>query len=218
MAVKYTIRDGELVSLPWMTLLNAMEERSGHNNVNEGKRTLARQTFFWECGPSRCCCCNNCNLAAFPSPFAPHIRVGRIDHAIDFADGARAQADARALGVPAERPVPGEDWHVEVDGEALRRFHEKHGPDKWDALPRHCEFAVRRLFMHRNTARDLNHAIVEAEAKGKRQLARKLERKLKHQKRWRSFWRGRVEDMRRRADKKATRRLLTQALDATPHN
>lgn len=200
---KYAIHDGELVSLPWKCALEAMERDVGPINVNEGHRTMARQAWFYMCYRTQSC--NNGNLAAVPSPFAPHIRTGRIDHAIDFDDGAKAERWLDTHGIPAWRTVPGENWHVEVDAGALRRFFDDHcGHDKWDTLPKHVEFAVRRLFMHRNQARDQ----AKPENGGKGPKYRKAVR-------WRNFWRNRVEGMLQRSRKQSTTRLLRQALDAS---
>jgi hypothetical protein len=77
--------------------------------------------------------------AARPSPTAPHIRVGRIDHAIDvrFTDGgeARLQRWLERQGVRVRNPVPGEPWHMEVAAEDLRRLAAKLRPktrlEKW---------------------------------------------------------------------------------------
>lgn len=196
--VRYTIHDGELVSLPWKTVLVAMERDVGDNNVNEGHRTFERQQYFWNC--YQCKCCNDGNLAAYPNSNAPHIRSGRIDHAIDFEDGAKAQNWLNAHGIRAYRPVPGESWHVEVNAADLQLFHDRHSRDKWDTLPKHVEFAVRRLFMHRNQARD------EAKS-GKGPAYRK-------QVRYRTFWRNRVEGFLKRARRASTKRLLREALRA----
>jgi hypothetical protein len=65
-------------------------------------------------------------LAAFPSPNAPHIRVGRQAHAIDVnsLDGGenRLQAWLRHQGVRAENTVAGESWHLEVPEADLKRL------------------------------------------------------------------------------------------------
>lgn len=124
MAVRYRSFDGEKVSRQWFQLLTDIRR---HDHVtfhlNEGHRTLARQTQFWNLfragrGP----------IAAFPSPFAPHIRTGRADHACDFnnAEGVRRAAAKR--GVTLTRTVlwPNgsvrEEWHLEANRAQLRRY------------------------------------------------------------------------------------------------
>jgi hypothetical protein len=209
---KYTVHDGELVSLPWKTALVHMERRSGPNNVNEGKRTIARQTYFWNC--YQCQCCNNGNLAARPSPVAPHIRVGRLDHAIDFADGARAEQDLKALGINAWRTVPGEAWHVEVDADNLKAFHEEHAADKWDALPAHIELAVRGFIAARHNVRSMIRDRDKIDSKAQPEEWMKRDRKVADAVRKRGKKRARVERMLERTRKESTKRLLGEALGA----
>jgi peptidoglycan hydrolase-like protein with peptidoglycan-binding domain len=94
MAVQYVPIDGERVSREW-----------------------ARQAYFyalWRSGRG--------NLAARPSNNAPHIRTGRIDHAIDFSNAGAAIAWLRKHGLRATLPVRGESWHVEVPASDLREF------------------------------------------------------------------------------------------------
>jgi hypothetical protein len=209
---KDTIQDGELVSPPWKTALVHMERRSGHNNVNEGRRTLARQLYFWNC--YRCCCCNDCNEAARPLPTAPHIRVGRIDHAIDFNDGARAERDLKALGINAWRSVPKEDWHVEVDADNLKTFHREHSADKWDALPMHIELAVRGFIAARHNVRSRIRDRDKIDSKAQPEEWMKRDRKVAAAVRKRGRKRARLERMLERARKESTRRLLREALAA----
>jgi lysozyme len=65
-------------------------------------------------------------LTAFPSPTAPHIRVGRVDHALDVnaLDGGenRLQAWLSKHGVLSTNPVAGEPWHLEASAGDLRRL------------------------------------------------------------------------------------------------
>jgi hypothetical protein len=188
-----------LVSIPWKTAIVEMEKDLGENNVNEGKRTLARQRWFWDC--MNCNCCNNGNLAAFPSPWAPHIRVGRIDHAIDFADGPKAERWLDSHGIRAWRTVPGESWHTEVDAGDLKRFHREHVTDIYDTLPKHVEHAVRMLLYHRRQA--IDEAKSENGGKGP-----KYERHVRRRK----FWRRRVEGFLRRSRRDRTKRVLRKVL------
>jgi hypothetical protein len=198
MSVKYVLLepDHEFVSKPWHVLLKDMRADGVAFTVLEGHRTMARQRWFWNC--YKCKCCNNGNVAAFPSPFAPHIRTGRIDHAIDFSSDAAVFAWLQSKGLRPARTVAGESWHIECDADALRAYAKKHGRDVYDSLPRHVEFAVRRLLHHRKEARD------EART-GKGPKYRK-------QVKWRNFWRGRVERMHRRAARPKVERILAGVL------
>lgn len=76
-------------------------------DLNEGRRTLGEQRHFWNNQPPP---------AAFPSPFAPHIKVGLPNHAIDANDGPvdRLAAFYRSLGIPVAFNVPSEGWHMDV--------------------------------------------------------------------------------------------------------
>ena len=62
----------------------------------------------------------------FPSPNAPHIRVGRIDHAIDVnsLDGGetRLQRWLEEQSCRPSNPVRGEAWHMELTATQLRRL------------------------------------------------------------------------------------------------
>lgn len=56
------------------------------------------------------------NLAAYPTPSAPHINYGRANHALDI-DSDEIMHFINWLdgkGVDATRPVPGESWHLQV--------------------------------------------------------------------------------------------------------
>lgn len=126
--VTYRLIDSELVSEEWLTFLTSAREDGVSFRVNEGHRTMARQLWFYNCMRSRKC--NDGNLAAFPSPNAPHIRSFRIDHAIDVESSTggadRLVAYGRKVGMVITRPVRGEPWHLEVSAKALRAFHKKH--------------------------------------------------------------------------------------------
>jgi len=77
-------------------------------DLNEGRRTMAEQWAFWRNQPP---------LAAFPSPFAPHIKKGFPNHAIDAnsINGAsqRLEKFYQSLGIPVAHNVPGEAWHMD---------------------------------------------------------------------------------------------------------
>ncbi len=120
MAVTYKDIDGEKVSREWFAVLSDMRAAGVRFNVNEGHRTMARQLYFWNLYRS-----GRGNLAAFPSPFAPHIRTGRIDHAIDFSNDGAVMAWLRSKGLDARRTVVGESWHIEIPASDLRAYYAK---------------------------------------------------------------------------------------------
>ncbi len=62
MAIKYFPIDGEVVSHPWLATLKEMRKDGVHGNVNEGKRTMARQWYFWNLYKA-----GRGNLAAYPT-------------------------------------------------------------------------------------------------------------------------------------------------------
>ncbi len=152
MAVKYVPFDGELVSREWATFLSAARQAGVDFEVNEGHRTFARQAYFRRC--YECQCCNNGNLAARPSCNAPHIRCGRIDHAIDSDEAARLASYGDRHGVHLKWTVRGEPWHVEASEADLRRFHAKHSQrNPCDVLSEAERKDVARLFHHRRMMR-----------------------------------------------------------------
>lgn len=199
--MKYTVFDGELVSLPWAAVLTAMRKDGVLFNVNEGHRTLARQTWFYQCMLSKRC--NNGNLAAFPSPNAPHIRSGRVDHAVDFSNPEQVMTWLTTHGMHPTRPAGTgsrwEPWHIEVPASDLRSAAKRLARDEFDVLPKHVEHAVRKLIHHR-------HQAIDQAKTGK---GPKYRRAVK----WRNWWRRRVEGMYRRSRKPSTRRLLNKVLD-----
>lgn len=120
MAVTYLPIDGELVSKEWRAVLLDMRADGVSFRVNEGHRTMARQWYFWRLYRS-----GAGNLAAFPSPFAPHIRTGRIDHAIDFSNDTAVFAWLQNKGLNPRRTVRGESWHIEITASELRAYYAK---------------------------------------------------------------------------------------------
>lgn len=123
MAVKYVLMDGEKVSQEWYELLHDIRYEDGVSfHVNEGHRTMTRQTYFWNQYKF-----HGGNLAAFPSPFAPHIRTGRFDHAIDFNNAAAVQKAAKKRGVTLTLTVGGESWHLEANAAQLKAYAAKAG-------------------------------------------------------------------------------------------
>jgi lysozyme len=122
--------DGKRVSRPWYRILNEARAHGVRFLLTSGRRTMAEQTRLfhqnmqlvggrWVRRPGR-------PLTAFPSPTAPHIRVGRIDHALDVnaLDGGenRLQAWLRDHDVISTNPVPGEPWHLAAPAGDLDRL------------------------------------------------------------------------------------------------
>ena len=120
--VKYLSFDNELVSVEWHCVLTDMRHDGVVFNVREGHRTFARQWYFWRLYKS-----GRGNLAAFPSPIAPHIRTGRIDHAIDFGNDWAVFNWLRSKSLNPRRTVTGESWHIEVSAADLRAYFKRHG-------------------------------------------------------------------------------------------
>ena len=121
MAVTYRRWDADdRVSAQWFTVLDAARKAGVSFLVTDGHRTLDEQREAWERylagGPE----------AAFPSHRAPHVRTGRVDHAIDVnaKDGGagRLAAWLRRRSAHATFPVPRENWHIEVPHDDLVRL------------------------------------------------------------------------------------------------
>ena len=127
MAVTYLRFDGELVSKEWFAVLTDMRRAGVAFRVNEGKRTFARQQYFWDCYQSGAC--NGGNVAAYPSHNAPHIRTNRLDHAIDFSNDGAVFHWLSSRGLQPQRTVRGESWHIEVPASQLRRYYRTHKGD-----------------------------------------------------------------------------------------
>jgi hypothetical protein len=115
---------GKRVSTQWAVVLQAAAADGVDFKLNSGKRTLSEQLALYRLYLS-----GKGNLAAFPSPNAPHIRVGRQNHAIDVdapSGGAKRLANwIREQGEIALFTVPGEPWHIELTAAALKRLYRK---------------------------------------------------------------------------------------------
>jgi hypothetical protein len=126
--VRYLLFDGEQVSYEWWVFLTCARHDGVVFHLNEGHRTIARQTYFrwlYEHVPGSA-------LAAKPSATAPHIRTGRIDHAVDV-DNLQGLIDyGRRHGVTISRTVRWADgtvreiWHGEAPAGQLRTFARRH--------------------------------------------------------------------------------------------
>src|SRR5881628_2845240 len=105
---------GVRVSSDWDLVLTQAQRQGVRFKLNEGRRTyreqlaLVREKGVWS--PS------NPHGAARPTPWAPHIRTGRQDHALDVnqPDGGLFKWLA-SKGLKPARTVPPEPWHYEVD-------------------------------------------------------------------------------------------------------
>jgi hypothetical protein len=114
--VIYKRFDGHLVSAEHHTVLTAARRAGIDFELDSGHRTMAEQTLLvhekgvWS--PA------NPHGAAVPSPSAPHIRIGRPDHALDVnsLDGGatRLATWIRARGARVLFTVPPEPWHMEI--------------------------------------------------------------------------------------------------------
>jgi hypothetical protein len=115
----------KLVSEQWYVVLQAASDAGIAFQLNSGRRTMRQQQKLvdekgvWT--PS------NPTGAALPTPNAPHIRVGREDHALDVStlDGGNSRLTAwlRSEGVRVNHPIQAEPWHLEVPGKDLERLY-----------------------------------------------------------------------------------------------
>lgn len=109
--------NGTRVSWPHYVILKEAEKRNIINNddPNEGRRTMGEQWGFY-----RIYLRDGKPKAAFPTPWAPHIKVGRTNHALDVDAPHPNEALAafyRSLGVPVVHNVAGEPWHMDFPDE-----------------------------------------------------------------------------------------------------
>jgi hypothetical protein len=118
MSVTYVGLRGKTVSREWAAVLTAAAGDGVAFVLDSGHRTMDEQQGLYNqylrVGRP---------LAARPAGNAPHIRLGRIDHAIDVnaLDGGagRLAAWLRLKGAHPTFPVPGEAWHIEVPAAEL---------------------------------------------------------------------------------------------------
>lgn len=148
---------GKRVSRYWFIVLTAAWAAGVRFTLNSGQRTMKEQWALflqnmvrvgarWVQRAGR-------PLTAFPSPIAPHIRVGRQDHAVDVdsLDGGetRLQRWLEKQGVHPTNPVRGESWHLELSANELRalaiRFDRPPTKlDKWRLRLREVRLAASR--------------------------------------------------------------------------
>ena len=118
---------GKRVSRRWKRVLTAADRKIDFR-LNSGRRTLAEQARLFRENMVRVGVPKPGHaLTAWPNPLAPHIRVGRQNHAVDvdmFAgDGVQALAAwLRRHDVTPTFPVRGEGWHLELSGKDLKRL------------------------------------------------------------------------------------------------
>jgi GH24 family phage-related lysozyme (muramidase) len=140
--------DGKRVSRRWHRVLTAARKDGVRFLLTSGRRTLAEQWALWRNPPRDA---NGRPVpVAYPNPNAPHIRVGRQDHAIDVnaLDGGetRLQAWLTRHGVLSTNPVAGEAWHLEAPGGDLKRLADKlRGREKRRRRRERLAELVRRL-------------------------------------------------------------------------
>lgn len=116
--------DGKKVSTSWDVVLTHARRMGVHFRLDSGRRTMAEQWRLYRAYRN-----GSGVIAAFPSPNAPHIRLGRQAHAIDVnsLDGGetRLQHWLAGQGLHPRNTVPGESWHLEVGEGELRRYAKK---------------------------------------------------------------------------------------------
>jgi hypothetical protein len=217
-----TLFRGELCSRPWAVVLRDMEADGVSFSVNELRRSLSRQIFFWNCGPNGCCCCNNCNLAARPSPFAPHIRKGRPDHAADFDTLSHNINDVLGWlakkGLKPTRPaglgtIRWEPWHIEISLIALLLYYRQNKGDKFDRLPKHVEIVVRRFITARQNVRTRIEDRDRIDSKREPNKWKARDQLVDEAVEIRAKRRRRVERMLKRAKRAKTKRILREVLN-----
>jgi hypothetical protein len=123
MTVIYRPFRGKSVSREWAVVLNAAAEAGVSFQLNSGHRTMAeQQRLVDQLGVFNAV--TNPHGAARPSATAPHIRVGRIDHALDVDDNDgsadRLAAWLRGKGAHPAFPIGSEPWHLELPADELR--------------------------------------------------------------------------------------------------
>lgn len=174
MAVTYIAWDGEEFSWAWYWILRAAVADGvlKITDINDGHRSMAlqaervRQFGLWSLA--------NPTGAAAPSPDAPHILVGRPNHALDVQTTViQRLVDWLARHrVFATRPISTEPWHLWVDNaDALVRFarecHERL------RAPRYSD-RERKLLAGRRTRR--NRLALRTQARAVQVAARKPRR------------------------------------------
>jgi lysozyme len=149
---------GKRVSKVWARILRAADDEVNFQ-LNSGRRTMGEQLALFRQNmirvgvpkPGR-------PLTAVPNPLAPHIRVGRPDHALDVdmfvGEGVRELAEwLRNHGCRVTFPVLGEGWHLEVPARDLLRLYRKLREPK-HISDRGMEFLIREEGVRRYAYND----------------------------------------------------------------
>lgn len=133
MIVKYVPYGSVRVSGRWAVVLRRADRAHVGFHVESGHRTMREQLKLfrqnmhlvlgrWVQRPGHA-------LTAIPTPNAPHIALGRRNHALDVnaLDGGvlRLIHWLESHGAHPTRPVPGEAWHVQLSGRDLRMLWRK---------------------------------------------------------------------------------------------
>lgn len=123
--IRYTHFHGVRVSKRWYVVLHHLEQTGVSFKLNSGKRTMREQMALWLHYKRY-----GWPVAAYPNANAPHIRVGRYDHALDInaVDGGadRVITALQHRGCHPVRPVPGEAWHVELPAAEITKLWQKY--------------------------------------------------------------------------------------------
>ncbi len=111
--------DSKKVSTSWDVTLTHARRMGVHFRLNSGRRTMREQWWLWR---NR----RKVQPVAFPSPNAPHIRVGRQAHAIDVDTSGGGETHLQRFlqreGLHPRNTVRSEPWHLEVGERELRRY------------------------------------------------------------------------------------------------
>ncbi len=127
MVIRYVPYGTVKVSRRWRTVLRAADRADVDFHVTSGHRTIPEQWDLFRRNMLRPGLPKAGRpMTAFPSPTAPHIRVGRHAHAIDVnsLDGGetRLQKWLEKQGAHPTNPVKGESWHMELSGSDLKKL------------------------------------------------------------------------------------------------
>lgn len=113
---------GKRVSTAWKTVLDQAVRDGISFQLNSGQRTMAEQQALYDQNMSGGQPRPGRPLTAVPNGNAPHIRVGRQNHALDvdmYAKGGEQKLQNWLVkqGLGAVNNVPGEGWHIDVPDE-----------------------------------------------------------------------------------------------------
>ena len=106
-----TTIDGKRVSPAWAVVLSEARRQGVVFHLNSGQRLMSEQQALYDLYKS-----GRGNLAAVPSPTAPHVRAGHQHHCLDIEPNGgqtRLAGWLRVRGVPASFNVPSENWHLD---------------------------------------------------------------------------------------------------------